>query len=560
MHSALARARRYKIGLFSVFTGCLAFLTTQSLEILNPARFGFMWGSGDISSSFVSWTYFRQTSLTQWPLTINPNMGQPWARGILFTDTPPIFAIPLKFLFQDVSSAFQFTGLQILLSTCLLVYFTSKSLVALRVGFWTAQVGALMVATAPFLIFRDEFRHYSFNILWIVSASIYLVVRSSRRFPSLAWASLVFVALTWMPYFVVPVVMLWIPSLILSRTLYRRTPTRWAFDCLLPLIAGFIALVIDGFWYNASSSGDFGIGYYNANLLALINPMATASSSWSQLLPDLGAATDGQYEGFAFIGTGGIVLMLAAAFAFLLRPQVARGAFRSPKIRSLMISVVIAWFSATALSFDFGDYHLFTIELPSSLNSAASIFRSSGRFMLLVAIVLLVGAITIISRSMKKSLVLALVSFALVFTYLDSREQIQVNIAQQANNPQFPPGFLQAARFLDLHSAPETKVVFIPPEDSAYKWKMDILGAAAFRNLPANDAFVARPNLEKLDQERARTSEMFMGGEIPATDVWVIYPEYAQSHMATLGSLLKVHCWTNISGAYVISGRICPNE
>lgn len=551
------QCRRFKAGLISILIAFGAFLATQSGEILNPARFGFMWGSGDIASSFTSWLYFKQSALLQWPLTLNPNLGSPWSRGILFTDTPPLIAIPLKYILHGVSAPFQFTGLQVLISTCLLVYFTAKCLTALGAGFWIAQAAGLLMATAPFLIFRDQFHHFSLNILWILPAGVYLVARQGKRFPTAGWTALVFIALTWMPYFVVPVVMLWIPSLVTSRRMHPRSLSRWLVDIFLPLLAGYVALVLDGFWFNSSSSGDFGIGYYNANLLSLINPMATTSSVWSRIVPVHAVATDGQYEGFAFIGIGGLLLAVASAIAIARNPRVLRGLWSSERSRSLVISTLVAFFAATALSFDLGTQHIFAIYLPDSLASAAGIFRSSGRFMLLASVILLIGFVATVCKGYSRRLALGLVVAAVLMTYVDSFEQIRVNISQQQAQPQFPAGLTQAHRFLNTYANLRTHVTFIPPEDSAYQWKMDVLGASALRDLPTNDAFSARPNLMRLDEERARTAQLFSTGRIPPSDIWVIYPEFALSHLATLEALLRKHCWIQISGAYLVSGATC---
>lgn len=549
--------RRIRLGLLSTFCGVAAFLATQSWEILNPLRFGYLWGSGDISSSFISWIYFRQTSLWLWPISSNPNLGQPWTRGILFTDTPPILAVPLKYLGHALPQTFQYTGFQILISMILIVYFTAKSLRCLRVDNWTSLLGGVLVATAPFLIFRDQFHHYSLNILWAVTAAIYLVVRTSKRFPTLAWSGLVFVTLTWMPYFVVPVLMLWLPSLLFSQHQFPRSLRKWAFDVLLPLVSALLALLVDGFWSNAEGSGGFGLGYYNANLLALINPLATPSSVWSRVIPGFANATEGQYEGFAYVGLGGLLLIAVCGTVLALKPTVLAHCWNSNRARSLICSALIAGISATALSVQLGTFHLFSVTLPDRLMPYLSIFRSSGRFMLLVALILLVSVITLLSRAVSRSLCITLVAGALVLTYVDSRDQIAGNIQQEQGQSQLTDGIVQAGNFLDTHVDGVKQVIFIEPENSAYTWKMDILAATAFRNIPANDDFVARANLVKLSAERDRTRALFDSGTIHSGTMWVIYPAFAERHRASVMNLQNSHCWTSIRGAYLISSQTC---
>ena len=139
----------------------LSFILTQNIKILNPMNFGWLWGSGDIAASFSTWLYFRKTDFLQWPLTLNENFGYPWAKTIVYTDTPPIFAVPAKYLFGFVESPIQFTGFQILLSTYLLVLFTALVIRKYTRSLTAALLGALLISTSPMLIFRDVFYHYS---------------------------------------------------------------------------------------------------------------------------------------------------------------------------------------------------------------------------------------------------------------------------------------------------------------------------------------------------------------------------------------------------------------
>lgn len=272
-----------QLAAWSVPVSLVAFFATQSPLILNPRHIGWLWGSGDISSSFTQWLYFKETSWLQWPVTLNSGYGSPWTKTIVFTDTPPLFALPAKAIAGLISGPFQYTGMQILLSTYLLVLASSAFIWLMSRSVTVALSGGLLMAVSPMLLFRDVFFHYSLNIMWVIPAALALTALHSSRTP-LLWAGLVAITLLWMSYFVVPIMVIWFwdqASRVYSHTL---SWIQWSRHSASLVGSILVALIINGIWYNFSSSSDFGFGYYNANLLALVNPMATKSSSWSLVL------------------------------------------------------------------------------------------------------------------------------------------------------------------------------------------------------------------------------------------------------------------------------------
>lgn len=547
--------RRYLLWVGALPVAVLSFLLTQSPVILNPRHIGWLWGSGDIASSFTQWIYFRQSPILQWPLTLNSQFGAPWAKTITYTDTPPLFAVPLKYLLLGVDGTVQYTGLQILLSTYLLVLFGAKALNARTDDPWFALAGGLLISTAPMLLFRDVFFHYSLNVMWVIPAGIYLILRPQTKYSYLGWGSLFFITLTWMPYFAAAVALLWLPDLVV-RLLNRRLSVQaalWAVASVI--VSSGLGLVVDGFWFNASSSGDAGLGFYNANLLALFNPLATPASTWSSILPAFANATDGQYEGFAFMGLGATCLVLVSLVLLIWHRADIRSAITRPWVVTLIASIALSWFLALGFSLDVGQLHLLKIPIPDSLAGALSIFRSSGRFMTVVAIAIVLLALLVLRRYLSRWLAIVLTLGAVGATLLDSAGQIAVNKAQQSVEAQIPPSMTAAGEFLAAQRV--GRVTFIPPEDSAYQWKMAILGAAALRNIPVNDTFTARPNLERLTEERDRTSIAF-DASVPAPDeAWVIYPEFAAAHAVRLSELTEQLCHISIDEAVVLTGSRC---
>lgn len=533
----------------------LSFLLTQNFKILNPMNFGWLWGSGDIAASFSTWLYFRKTDLLQWPLTLNQNFGFPWAKTIVYTDTPPIFAIPAKYLFGFVEEPIQFTGFQILLSTYLLVLFSALVIRKYTRSLAVALLGGLLISTSPMLIFRDVFHHYSLNLFWILAAGIFLVTLDRQRYRIWPWAVLFFIAITWMPYFMVPVLLLWLPDVLVRLKRRYLTWTVAALSSISVVLAIICGLVINGFWYNSSPSGGYGLGYYNANLLSLINPLATPSSIWSQVLPIYTNATDGQYEGFAYMGIGLLVVSVVGITALLIRPKRCKTLITQRVVVSLCVTAGAAAILAAGFSWDLGTTHLFSIPIPDFLAETLSIFRSSGRFMLLTSLLIAFLGIIATAKYLPKKLSIPLLTVAFLCTYFDAYPQITVNREQQDSTQNIPTDMARVREYLSVNKI--NKVTFIQPEDSAYSWKMNILGATALANIPVNDIFAARPNEAKLTEERDSTLARFENSDLRDAEAWVLYPDFIKSHSESVLKISSSNCMLRVEEAIVLTKGAC---
>jgi Family of unknown function (DUF6311) len=545
--------KRTSVAAFPV--AILSFLLTQNFKIVNPMNFGWLWGSGDIAASFSTWLYFRKTDFLQWPLTLNEKFGAPWAKTIVYTDTPPIFAIPAKYLFGFVEGPFQYTGFQILLSTYLLVLFTALTIRKYTRSLSVALLGGLLISTSPMLIFRDVFHHYSLNLFWILAAGIFLVTLDRQRYRIWPWAVLFFIAITWMPYFMVPVFLLWLPDVFVRLKHGYLTWRLAALSSIAVVMAILGGLVINGFWYNSSPSGGYGLGFYNANLLSLINPLATPSSIWSQILPAFTNATDGQYEGFAYMGIGLLLVSVVGITAFLIHPNRCKTLITQRVVVSLCVTATAAAILAAGFSWDLGTTHLFSIPIPTFLAETLSIFRSSGRFMLLTSLLIALFGIITVAKYLPKKVSILLLTVAFLCTYADAYPQITVNREQQDSTQNIPTDMARVQEYLSVNQI--NRVTFIQPEDSAYSWKMNILGATALANIPVNDIFAARPNEAKLTEERDSTLAHFENSDLRDAEAWVLYPDFIKSHIESVLKIANGNCVLRVEEALVLTRGSC---
>ena len=65
-------------------------------DFLDPFSVDWVWGSGDFEQHFIGWQFFLREPLFQFPLAKLNLYGDRIAQSIIFTDSIPIVAIPVK--------------------------------------------------------------------------------------------------------------------------------------------------------------------------------------------------------------------------------------------------------------------------------------------------------------------------------------------------------------------------------------------------------------------------------------------------------------------------------
>jgi hypothetical protein len=534
-----------RISVSSLVTAFLVFPLTFNFRILNPLNYGWLWSGGDISSSFAGWNYFRHTPLFQWPISDNPLYGDNIAQSIIFTDTPPIFAIPFKFIGFFTTEIFQFTGFQIAISFFLLIYFSQKILNLFKLDAGSRIIGSILISQAPFYLFRNQFEHYSLNLMWVAIAALFLYLKEKSVMPvmrsDLKWWSLILIALIWMPYLTIYVLIFLVPTIIEkfinqpTQELKNRYLLQQIRNFLIVLITG---LTIDGYWENAGKSGAEGFGYYNANLLSFINPNSGSDRSWSQIFGGFPSSSDGQYEGFAYLGSGIFFLIL---LNILLRKNSTKKLFLKnvKKHRFLALSIIFTFLWATAGSFTLGNKTLLVLDFPSEILKFISVFRSSGRFLIPIAFLLMFFTIIVTFKNFKKKVSMVLILAALTLTTYDQLPNAKIIREKQSKSNSLTFDQDKIRNLLIREKI--TDIVFVEPEMSAYIWKMDIIGQASLLGIPVNDGFIARINQSKLDENILASRKVILEDELLPKRLYVLYPDFIEKHKDEISNLKLKH-------------------
>ncbi|WP_141210869.1 DUF6311 domain-containing protein [Elstera cyanobacteriorum] len=354
------------IFLFLIGISAFYIITGGSILLFDNTSWLFVW---DSSQHYAGWAFFRNAPWS-FPIGLNTGWGLELRSSIIFTDSLPIFALFFKIFSQWLPETFQYFGLWILICFMLQTFFSWKILRYFVEDRWVCVLATGFFVTAPPMLWRLH-GHTSLFSHFVILAALYLYIsgRTARR-PGY-WLLLLGVTALVHPYLLAITGGLWVASLgdgvIVYRLGWKRTVTE--------AVAG-LALIMSVAWQAGYFSGGSGVmaggfGFYRMNLLSLID-----ANGWSRVLPDI-AGADGDYEGFSYLGLGGLALAVLAI------PRGARALRGLPAVIAAHPAMTLMVFALVlfALSNKIGIGTVtYTIPLADVLKRIANFFQSSGRF------------------------------------------------------------------------------------------------------------------------------------------------------------------------------------
>jgi len=363
--------------------------------ILNPFEYEWMLIRGsDVSLDFLAWIFYLQSPWT-FPIGMLSGYAHPASLSIVATSALGLVAIPAKAVSGIFGlGLFQYFGPWLFFS-CLLQGLLGWGLLR-EAGLRHPAVRVL--GTGFFLLapcWLDRRLHMSLFGHWVVLLALFMYFRHRHKqglYPFLWWGHAALSVLVH-PYFTVF-------SLVLGpATWWKQFAGRQGLKVGL-LLAGQVAVLLSVLYlagYFHTVKGDerpAGFGLYSANLNTFFNAQERASNS----LLDLPTVFLEQYEGFAYLGLGGLILFLVFLLALFGREQI-RVELKARLIANLpvlMAALVLLAYSLSHVLTFFSDYLI--IPLPDKILDWLSIFRSSGRFIWLPFYLLVLATIWVWER------------------------------------------------------------------------------------------------------------------------------------------------------------------
>ena len=468
--------------------GLTGFFVVVNPRVLNPADVRWLlWG--DSATHYLGWEFFRKTPLVQWPIGANPHFGQGFGESIVYSDSIPLVAIPLKYFSIFLPDTFQYLGWWIL-SSFMLQGVMAFALIRLTgVSRPRAGIGTSVLVLFPPFLYRlthEGYGHIALASHWLILYSMLMFVSGELR--ASRWTLASTVGLLVQPYLAVFPITLGVWRIVRDRP----EPLCIRIAATLPKLLVLIGIPLSIFWavggFPSGSLRDSGFGVYQSTLTSLWDPAPTASFSWSRILRamnfDYPAGTN---EGFSFLGTG-LVLLSPIAVALLLR----RRRFPPGDWRGLLTVGVSLAVIALLPSVRLGGRTLLTVSVPDRILELAGIFRSNGRFMWLLAYTIAVLIFAIVASLPRRVPFLVLGLGSLVIGIVDGASALREMRERFSDSADLLIGERHAPTWNRIVKG-RKHLITIPPLNNDPQW-IDMAVLAKDNGMTTTAAYLGRVN------------------------------------------------------------------
>ena len=441
-----------------VFIGSFFYWYFTRLNGLDPRDVSWLlpfWHSNiDAATNYLGWEFFRSSPILQWPLGITPNLGPGSGASISMTDSIPLMAFIFKPITHWYQGTFQYFGIWTLTCFVLQAVASWKLLGIWIKGQFARGLGICFFVIAPAFLDRLTF-HFALSAHWVVLFALYLFFK--RDFSLRLWILLGVVSTLIQPYLAIMVSVVFLFALIGNQKVLKRLAIYLG-------AIGFAAYQAGSFVFGFSNAGSEGFGTYSSNALSMVDPGFPDFDRlpWSTKIPNVWENA-GQYEGFAFLGSGVLIIAVCFFFMRLLANRRFKGIwpsllvlvafgnfvyFQNAKsvlllLSSVLVAICVMQFISTVrldrmkalkivgvlvafLLFAFtnvilvGDYSLIQFELPSFVLDIFAIARTSGRFiwlpMYLVMTVVTVSVLKYFPRRVGSALLIVALTLQVIDT------------------------------------------------------------------------------------------------------------------------------------------------
>ncbi|WP_330720846.1 DUF6311 domain-containing protein [Paenibacillus polymyxa] len=476
----------YSVVLAGGLLGVAFFICTLSVKLLQPSYIGWLL-SGDPAQHFLGWQFFRNQSWS-FPLGVINDLNIPSGTTITYTDSIPLFAFIFKALGPVLPTTFQYFGIWLLLNyilqgmTGLLLMRRLTSRTGLQI------LGTMFFIMSPIMLWRTT-GHEALTAHWIILLSLYFAI---TRYKHLRWMALLSLSLLIHPYLFFMVFLFFgvnILEVLVTRVITFR-------QGLLFLTSAFIIIIVIlwliGYFYIGSSGSIGGFGIYSMNINSLFNPQG-----WSHyLLKDQPNATEGQYEGFNYLGLGGILLLVWSMYSIIAH----KTSVPIKKYGWLLVVSFILTLIALSNVISLGSSILLEIPLPEVLSTLLGIIRASGRFFWPVYYLIILFSLYIVIKNTRTLSAAILLSLALILQYTDfSGKYLELHKMFSSNRTWDNP--LKSPIWNQIDSKKYRNFLFVPGDINKQYVAFSML--AAQKNMSINAFYTAREdeNREKYKQE-----------------------------------------------------------
>jgi hypothetical protein len=408
---------RSRVPVIGAVLGVLFFVATIGFGLADPTNIEWLL-RGDWAQHFVGWHLYRSSPWSLPPGAFDADFF-PVGTAVIYTDSLPLLAMPLKAISWLLPARFQYIGLWLLLNCVLQGVFAIMLVRVFSARLSVQAIGAGLLLLAPIFLSRTD--HDTLTSQWLILVALWLYLRedTSVRRQFLAWLMIAAVSALVHPYLNAMVLALAVAYFVRVAVSDRLLSKRHALLQLAALINATAACWwLAGAFILSPGSGGVSLGKYNANLLTWFD--SNYMSRWLPALPEVGS---GQYEGRAYLGLGILILLVVSVCV--------RGRLRQlPEITRPLWPLLCVTFLLTAYAFgprlSLGSFVL--ADLTPQNTGILGAFRATGRFIWPSVYLLTLWPITMVARRFGR--IAPWLLGAAFFVQLLDLAPLQVRIAQ----------------------------------------------------------------------------------------------------------------------------------
>jgi Family of unknown function (DUF6311) len=529
----------YLIYVFSLLVALFIIHFSYGLSIINPNNINWIMSvHHDWGTHYLGWAFYRYDPWT-FPLGYTSSYNYPLGTNVGFTDTIPLLAFIFKPFSSILPDDFQYFGIWLFVCHFLTAVFTFKIFDLFKVNKWITLFAVILLAANPVLLIRCI--HPALSAHFLIVASIYNYLKpsdyKSSRSININQIFLFFLAGTVNPYISV---MIFGFNFILPLKHYFIDKSISIKKIILYPIISISAVMI--FWIvfgmvelnnstNLASAESF--NFFSFNLNSFFN----SYGYYSKFFPDFGRKDDRQYEGFAYLGIGiMIIIFISTIFVFSKVYQKKLSITKFYKYILLFILCIAFFLFAITNEVTYGTNTILTLPLPSLIQKLGFIFRASGRFVWPLYYSVLIFSILILTKIKINPKILICLLFTLTSLQL---YDIQ-NLFSQWNLPSgnyYSP--LSDKKWISVIEKFKNVIIYPP---FTYNYSMtynmdyqDVCFLALKAKKPISNGYVARTNIKNSEEFRTKIIEKLNRGEIEDNRLFITTPE----HIGNFDVLIK---------------------
>lgn len=418
MFSKVVKKLNTDTGMYIIisFLSAIVFCLIYGIKVINPTYTDWLLSGGDLSQHYLGWKAYRSSSW-HFPIGMSDTLAYPNQTSIIFTDSIPIFAVFFKLLSPILPAEFQYFGIWGIMCFVLQGIFSARIIKKYSFNRVITIISSMLFTCVPIVILR-MYAHTALAGQWIIIFALDLIFnsekyRNKKRVYSTVTIMGILVASIHM-YFVLMCGII-LAGYMLNELLEYKDIKR----CLIVLLDYLLSVVIIISLLGGFSSGmqadNAGLGVYSFNLNGFFNPQG-----WSNIYKDLTLCGTGQYEGFAYLGAGCIILMIFAIISFVSNINLLTYLKNNWKVlislfTVLIISVVVALSPTVTLN----SRVIVALKLPHIVFVIWSVFRASGRVVWTVNYIIMLTSVIVLLKTVNKSAVYIVCSLAVIIQFYD---------------------------------------------------------------------------------------------------------------------------------------------